>query len=104
MYSDMEYQNYDAKQDTYLIALLSIVTNFVCNSWFQWVLFGAQIVIRAVVPDEPAFVSIQRGRTAHIASKIIDKVRDDDDDSLVTATKLIKVSDIGEIKESAPGM
>ena len=67
-------------------------------------IFSIQVLIRAAVPDEPVFISIQKGRSDHIGSKLIDKVRDDDDKSLFAATKLIKVVDLERIRNSAPGM
>ena len=71
---------------------------------FQWVLFGAQMVIRVMVPDEPRFVDIQRKRTEFIVSKVIDKVKDEDDDELMESTHLLVVRDVKAIQNSAPGM
>lgn len=62
------------------------------------------MLIRAAVPDDPVFISIQKGRSIHIASKLIDKVRDDDDKTLLAATKLVKVVDLERIRDRAPGM
>ena len=67
-------------------------------------LFGSQVIIRAIVPDEPAFVQIQNARTEFITSKIIDKVRDEDDNEVLAGAKLIAVGDLQVINEGAPGM
>lgn len=67
-------------------------------------IFSIQVLIRAAVPDEPVFIAIQKGRSDHISSKLVDKVRDEDDKSLLAATKLVKVIDLEKIRDRAPGM
>jgi hypothetical protein len=70
----------------------------------QWVLFFSQIVIRAMIPDVPRFVTIQKARTDFIVSKIVDKVSDENDEEVIKCALNQKVLTVGAIHESAPGV
>ena len=70
----------------------------------QWVLFFSQIVIRAMIPDVPRFVTIQKARTEFLVSKMIDKVSDEGDEDVIKCALNQKVLTVGSIHESAPGV
>ena len=70
----------------------------------QWVLFFTQIMIRAIVPDVPRFVTIQRKRTEYIRSKVVDKVADEADPEVIRSASLVKIKALGDIHQSAPGI
>lgn len=70
----------------------------------QWVLFFSQIVIRAMIPDVPRFVIIQKARTEFLVSKMIDKVSDEGDEDVIKCALNQKVLTVGSIHESAPGV
>ena len=46
---------------------------------FQWALFSLQYIIQVIIPDEPLQVGIQKQRANFLVSKILNKVKDDDD-------------------------
>lgn len=55
--------------------------SFVARFWifvgFQWFMFFLQQVLKALVPDEPYMVEVQRERMAFINSKVINKTPDE---------------------------
>jgi hypothetical protein len=71
---------------------------------FQYVLFLSQKLIRTLVADKPTYVSLQGKRTEFIVSKVIDKVRDADDENVLNAKQLKIVQEEVVYNDSAPGM
>lgn len=65
---------------------MSVLDDFTLSSriWifftFQWLLIVLQQVIAYIIPDEPLDFKIQLRRQAHIVSKVIDKVPDEEDE------------------------
>ncbi len=51
---------------------------------FQWVCFIIQFSIMAAIPDIPEEILIQQDRQKFIVSKLIDKIADDDNESVKT--------------------
>ena len=49
---------------------------------FQWFVFLAQYIIGIVIPDDPEEVRVQELRTEVIVNKLLNKVRDDNDEEL----------------------
>lgn len=71
---------------------------------FQYVLFLSQKLIRTLVADKPTYVKLQGKRTEFIVSKIIDKVRDADDENILNATQVYDIQGEVVFNDSAPGM
>ena len=44
---------------------------------FQWICFSAQAIIMEAIPDEPESIVFHKRRSAHLESKLIDRVEDD---------------------------
>ena len=71
---------------------------------FQWVLFVSQLVVRLAVRDIPHHVEIQSGRNKFIISKVIDGVKDEDNEKVLKSAAVSHVINIGDINGMAPGM
>ena len=95
--SHYSYKWYKTISYYLIISLLLYIT-------LQWVLFFTQIMIRAIVPDVPRFVTIQRKRTEYIRSKVVDKVADEADPEVIRSASLVKIKALGDIHQSAPGI
>jgi hypothetical protein len=70
-----------------VLSMYSITLRLWIFIGFQWFVFTSQYIIGIVIPDDPEEVRVQEMRTKVIVDKLLNKVKDDNDEELAKAAR-----------------